>query len=89
MFDSIREKATRYDEIEKLIQDPSVAADHPRYAALMKERGRLSKTVLPYKELEDVQRQKKEAQELASFSTAHPYLPAAQVPVNRKSAGTY
>ena len=66
MFDQIREKAARFDEIEKLIQDPEVASQHARYAALMKERGRLIKLVQPYKELEKVRDDKSQAEELLS-----------------------
>jgi len=64
MLDVIRQKAARFDEIERLIQDPAVIAQPAQYAALMKERGHLMKTVTPYKELESVQTQKKDAQAL-------------------------
>ena len=61
MFDQIREKAARFDEIEKLILDPEVATQHLRYAALMKERGQLIKLVQPYKDLEKVRDDKSQA----------------------------
>ncbi len=64
MLDQIREKAARYDEIDKLIQDPAVISQPAQYAALMKERGRLLKVVAPFKELESVQAQKKDVQAL-------------------------
>ena len=64
MLDPFRQKADRYDEIEKLIQDPNVIAQPARYAALMKERGRLLKVVAPFKELESVQARKKDTQAL-------------------------
>jgi peptide chain release factor 1 len=64
MLDQIRQKAVRFDEIEKLIQDPGVLSQPAQYAALMKERGQLLKTVQPYKELENVQKQKLEARAL-------------------------
>jgi peptide chain release factor 1 len=66
MLDPVREKAARFDEIERLIQDPAVASQPARYAALMKERGQLLKVVSPYRDLEAVQRQKKDAQALLS-----------------------
>jgi peptide chain release factor 1 len=66
MLDQIRQKAARYDEIERLIQDPGVTSNPARYAALMKERGQLLKSVAPYKELEAVQKQKADAQALLS-----------------------
>ena len=66
MLDQIREKAARFDQIEKLIQDPAVISQPAQYAALMKERGQLLKTVAPYKDLERVQLQKKDAEALLS-----------------------
>jgi peptide chain release factor 1 len=66
MLDQIKQKADRFDQIEKLIQDPAVTSQPAQYAALMKERGQLLKSVTPYKELENVQKQKKEAQALLS-----------------------
>jgi peptide chain release factor 1 len=64
MLDMVREKARRFDEIEGLIQDPAVASQPARYAALMKERGQLLKVVAPFKELESVRRQKEDAKAL-------------------------
>src|ERR1043165_4117711 len=66
MLDQIRQKAARFDEIERLIQDPAVTSQPAQYAALMKERGQLLKSVQPYKELESVQKQKADAQALLS-----------------------
>jgi peptide chain release factor 1 len=64
MLDQIKEKAARFDQIEKLIQDPGVLSNPAQYAALMKERGQLLKQVAPYKDLEAVQKQKKDAEAL-------------------------
>src|SRR5262245_66515046 len=64
MLDQIKQKAARFDTIEKLIQDPAVISQPAQYAALMKERGQLLKSVQPYKELESVQKQKADAQAL-------------------------
>jgi peptide chain release factor 1 len=64
MLEQVRQKAARFDEIERLIQDPGVLSQPAQYAALMKERGQLSKLVGPYKELEGVQNQKKDVQTL-------------------------
>jgi peptide chain release factor 1 len=64
MLDQVREKVKRFDEIERLIQDPAVASDPPRYAALMKERGQLLRVVAPCKELDAVRSQKKDAEAL-------------------------
>jgi peptide chain release factor 1 len=64
MLDQIKQKAARFDQIEKLIQDPAVTSQPAQYAALMKERGQLLKSVQPYKDLESVQKQKADAQAL-------------------------
>jgi peptide chain release factor 1 len=64
MLDQIKEKAARFDQIERLIQDPAVISQPAQYAALMKERGQLLRTVTPYKDLESVQKQKKDAEAL-------------------------
>jgi peptide chain release factor 1 len=64
MLDQIKQKAARFDTIEKLIQDPTVISQPAQYASLMKERGQLLKSVQPYKDLESVQKQKAEAQAL-------------------------
>ena len=64
MLDQIKQKAARFDTIEKLIQDPAVISQPAQYASLMKERGQLLKSVQPYKELESVQKQKADTQAL-------------------------
>ena len=64
MLDQIKQKAARFDQIEKLILDPSVTSQPAQYASLMKERGQLLKSVQPYKELESIQKQKTDAQAL-------------------------
>jgi peptide chain release factor 1 len=64
MLDQIRQKAARFDQIEKLIQDPAVISNPAQYGSLMKERGQLLKQVQPYKDLESVQQQKKDAEAL-------------------------
>src|SRR5687768_5719525 len=64
MFDEIKQKARRFDDILRLVEDPAVQSDHQRYAALMKEKGQLQKAVLPYKDFEKVQREKADAQSM-------------------------
>ena len=64
MLDQIKQKAARFDQIEKLIQDPAVISNPAQYGSLMKERGQLLKQVQPYKDLESVQNQKKDAEAL-------------------------
>ena len=66
MLDQIKAQAARFDQIESLIQDPAVISNPTQYGALMKERGQLLKKIGPYKDLESVQKQKKEAEALLS-----------------------
>lgn len=66
MLDQIKAKAARFDQIEQLIQDPAVISNPAQYGALMKERGQLIKKIQPYKDLEGVQKQKKDAEALLS-----------------------
>jgi peptide chain release factor 1 len=51
----------RFEEIEKLILDPSVAADHTRYTPLVRERGKLEKVVSLYRRYRDLQKTVEEA----------------------------
>ncbi len=64
MLEFVREKVARLEEIEKLIQDPGVISQPARYAALMNERGRLLRVAAPFRELEQIGRQKLQAREL-------------------------
>ncbi len=66
MLAQIRQKVARFEEIERLLQDPSTASNPASYAALMKERGLLLKFVEPYRALEKTLRQKQETEALLS-----------------------
>jgi peptide chain release factor 1 len=50
MWPSLDKKLARYEEIETLLGDPSVATDPARYNVLAREHGSLSKIVKPYQE---------------------------------------
>ncbi len=77
MLDKLAEVESRYDEIESLMGDPSVATDYERVAELAKERSSL-KTIV------DVYRQyQKQAQELAG---AKELLQSADDPEMREMA---
>lgn len=41
IVEKLREKAARYDELSEELADPEVAADHKRFAELLKEQGQL------------------------------------------------
>ena len=50
MIEKLREVEKRFEEIERELSDPAVAADVARYARLMKERKSISPTVEKYRE---------------------------------------
>ncbi len=62
MIERIKEMVARFEEIERLIQDPSVAAAPEQYARLMRERGRLDKVVSRQRELESIRQDKSETE---------------------------
>ncbi len=66
MLDQVRPKVTRFEEIERLLQDPAVVSSPARFASLMKERGQLLKFVEPCRELDRIQTQPGEARALLS-----------------------
>ncbi|MBQ8000765.1 MAG: peptide chain release factor 1 [Ruminococcus sp.] len=53
MFDKIEVFVKRYDELSKMLYDPSVACDNERYTAIMKELHSIEPIVLTYKEYKD------------------------------------
>lgn len=64
MLDQIRDKARRLEEVNRLLEDPAVAADHTRAGALRKELGQLAKAIGPYPDLEKVRKDLQGAREL-------------------------
>ena len=66
MFEKVKSFTARYDEIERLILDPAVIADSPRYSALMKERAKLSKWATRYHNLSTAQKEMADAQAMLS-----------------------
>lgn len=64
MFQQIHEMVKRFEEIEKLLSAPETASSPPRMSALMKERGRLTKVVIRYRQLESIRGQQLEAEKL-------------------------
>ena len=76
MWDRLKAQRDRYDEIERLIADPAVIANAPRYAALMKERGRLARPVARLRALEDARGKRAQAEVLVAESAADPEMRA-------------
>ena len=67
MLDKLRQIADRFDEIERLLEAPEVCADPARSRPLLRERGRLAKTVEAFREYESVVEQKGELVCVKSF----------------------
>lgn len=66
MLDKLRQISDRYDEIQKLLEDPGVCSDPARSRPLLRERGRLQKTVDVFREFESVKAQIAEATTIAA-----------------------
>jgi len=66
VLDRIQADYARFLEIERALQDPEIALDPARYAALAKERGALAKLALPYGRCLELGRAIKEAEALAA-----------------------
>jgi peptide chain release factor 1 len=64
MLETFKDKARRLEEVDRLIQDPAVAGDFARSAALTKERGQLLKALGPYLDYEKVLKDVEGAREL-------------------------
>jgi peptide chain release factor 1 len=76
MWQQLQAQRVRYEEIDRLIADPQVIADVPRYAALMKERGRLAKTALRLLALDTLRDKRRQADALLAESGADAELRA-------------
>ena len=74
MLDRLKDITDRWREIERLIADPEVIQNPARYAALMKERGGLSRTVARVEALEAVRRELAGARDLAAASAGDPEM---------------
>ncbi|MBQ2620951.1 MAG: peptide chain release factor 1 [Thermoguttaceae bacterium] len=60
----LEEKLARFEELEKLLQDPSVLADGPRMAAVAREHGSIAKVATAYRTLKDFNKQIQDANDL-------------------------
>ncbi len=65
MFDKLEEYVLRHKELETLISDPDIMKDIRRYRELMQEHSQVSELVDTYKRYLDVEREYREAKELA------------------------
>ncbi len=64
MFERLQSDYRRFGELETALEDPSIAVDPARYAALAKERGSLAKLAIPYGKYLDLGRKIAEAEQL-------------------------
>jgi len=60
----------RYEELERLLADPSVAADSARCALLAREHGRLGKIAGQYREWKSIRARRQEAQAILAESSS-------------------
>ena len=72
MFKKLDAVAGKYDELTRLLADPSVAADHQKYQKYSKERSDIEDVVLQYRAYRDVLRQVQDATEISQDKSADP-----------------
>ncbi len=66
MFERLQSDYRRFGELQSALEDPSIAVDPARYAALAKERGSLAKLAIPYGKYLELGRKIAEAEQLLS-----------------------
>ncbi len=66
--------AGKYDELTRLLADPSIAADHQKYQKYSKERSDIEDVVLQFRAYQDVLRQIKETTEISQDKSADPEM---------------
>jgi len=76
MFKKLDAVAEKYDELTRLLADPSVAADHQKYQKYSKERSDIEDVVRHYRAYREVLRQIKEAEEISQDKSADPEMRA-------------
>src|SRR5512142_1463578 len=76
MLSKLDAVAEKYDELTRLLADPSVAADHQRYQKYSKERSEIEDVVNHYRSYRNLQKQIREAEEITQDKQADPELRA-------------
>jgi peptide chain release factor 1 len=74
MFKKLDAVVEKYDELTRLLGDPSVAADHQKYQKYSKERSDIEEVVRHYREYRDVLRRIGEDEELVRDKNGDPEL---------------
>jgi peptide chain release factor 1 len=72
MFKKLEAVAEKYDELTRLLADPSVASDHQKYQKYSKERSDIEDVVRHYRAYKEVLRQIREAEEISQDKSADP-----------------
>src|SRR5512144_604235 len=74
MLSKLDAVAEKYDELTRLLADPSVAADHQQYQKYSKERSEIEDVVNHYRAYRGLQKQVREAEEMTQDKLADPEL---------------
>ncbi len=64
----------KYDDLTRLLSDPSIASDHQKYQKYSKERSDIEDVVVRYRAYQDVLKQMAEAEEITNDKKADPDL---------------
>jgi peptide chain release factor 1 len=74
MFKKLEAVAEKYDELTRLLADPSVASDHQKYQKYSKERSDIEDVVRHYRAYQEVLHQIREAEEISQDKSADPEM---------------
>jgi peptide chain release factor 1 len=74
MFKKLEAVAEKYDELTRLLADPSVASDHQKYQKYSKERSDIEDVVRHYRAYQEVLHQIREAGEISQDKSADPEM---------------
>jgi peptide chain release factor 1 len=74
MFKKLEAVAEKYDELTRLLADPSVASDHQKYQKYSKERSEIEEVVQHYRAYNALLRQLKEVEEISQDKSADPEM---------------
>jgi peptide chain release factor 1 len=74
MFKKLEAVSEKYDELTRLLADPSVAADHQKYQKYSKERSDIEDVVHHYRGYRDTVKQIRESEEIVGDKKADPEL---------------
>src|SRR3990170_7735606 len=64
----------KYDDLTRLLSDPSVASDRQKYQKYSKERSDIEDVVVRYRAYQDILKQREEAEEITRDKQADPEL---------------